>query len=92
MSGSVFWLSEESGRLAAVRELGERIGAVVEELLRFVTPIQLFGRNTKRDVELHGSVIPKGRIVALGFARRTAMRRPSLTPKPAASHVRRTVT
>jgi cytochrome P450 len=67
MSGSMFWLSEEPGRLPAIRDLGEGIGTAVEEFLRFVTPIQMFGRNTTRDVELQGVVIPKGCIVALGF-------------------------
>jgi cytochrome P450 len=49
MSGTAFWLSEEPGRLAAIRGLGGDTGAAVEEFLRFVTPIQMFGRNTTRD-------------------------------------------
>lgn len=67
MSGTAFWLSEEPGRLTTIRGLMERIGPAVEEFLRFVTPIQMFGRNTTKDVKLHGSLIPQGRIVALGF-------------------------
>jgi len=78
MSGAAFWLAEEPGRLAVVRDLGERVGTAVEEFLRFVTPIQMFGRNTTRDVELHGSVIPNGRIVALGFG--AANRDPRVFP------------
>ena len=40
----------------------------VEEFLRLTTPIQLFGRNAARDVELHGHQIRAGEIVAVAFA------------------------
>jgi cytochrome P450 len=43
------------------------IHSAVEEFVRYASPIQVFGRNTSRDVELHGQVIPAGDIVALAF-------------------------
>lgn len=43
------------------------IPLAVEEFLRYVSPIQIFGRNATRDVALHGKTIPAGDIVALGF-------------------------
>ncbi len=38
---------------------------VVEETLRFATPLQLAGRTTSREVELHGVTIPAGGRVVL---------------------------
>jgi len=52
----------------------------VEEFLRFTTPIQLFGRNATRDVELHGRTIPEGDVVAVAFA--AADRDPEVFPDP----------
>ena len=43
------------------------IPTAVEEFLRYASPIQIFGRNTTRDVDIHGVVVPKGDIVALAF-------------------------
>lgn len=39
----------------------------VNELLRFVSPVQVFGRNAARDLELHGQTIPAGDVVLLGY-------------------------
>ena len=39
----------------------------VNELLRFVSPVQAFGRNAARDVDLHGETIPAGDVVLLGY-------------------------
>jgi cytochrome P450 len=39
----------------------------VNEFLRFVSPVQVFGRNTTRDVTLHGETIPAGDVVLLGY-------------------------
>ncbi len=43
------------------------IPGAVEEFIRYASPIQIFGRNATRDVELHGVKIPEGSIVALAF-------------------------
>ena len=39
----------------------------VNELLRFVSPVQVFGRNAAHDVEMHGQTIPAGDVVLLGY-------------------------
>jgi len=43
------------------------IPAAVEEILRFLSPIQLLGRTAARDTELHGKQIPKGATVAVCY-------------------------
>jgi cytochrome P450 len=43
------------------------IPSAVEEFVRYASPIQIFGRNAARPVELHGEAIPEGGIVALSF-------------------------
>ena len=39
----------------------------VNELLRLVSPVQVFGRNAAHDVELHGETIPAGDVVLLAY-------------------------
>jgi cytochrome P450 len=39
----------------------------VNELLRFVSPVQVFGRNAAHDLEIHGRTIPAGDVVLLGY-------------------------
>jgi cytochrome P450 len=39
----------------------------VNELLRFVSPVQVFGRNAAHDVVLHGETIPAGDVVLLAY-------------------------
>ena len=41
--------------------------AAVNELLRFVSPVQVFGRNAAHDVQLHGETIPAGDVVLLAY-------------------------
>jgi cytochrome P450 len=43
------------------------VETAVEEMLRVSSPIQMFGRNARHDVELHGEVIGEGDVVALGY-------------------------
>jgi cytochrome P450 len=49
----------------ALVEDPSRIPAAVEEALRFDAPLQVSGRTTTRDVELHGVTIPAGQRVFL---------------------------
>ena len=48
--------------------------SAIEEVLRFRSPAQAMFRSTRRDVELHGQVIPAGRLVLtlIGSANRDA--------------------
>ncbi len=39
----------------------------VNELLRIVSPVQLFGRNAAHDVEMYGQTIPAGDVVLLAY-------------------------
>ncbi len=43
------------------------VHTAVNELLRFVSPVQVFGRNAARDIELHGATIPAGDVVLLAY-------------------------
>ena len=56
----------------------ELIPAAIEELLRFEAPSPVQGRWTSRDVELHGTVVPKNSKVLLltGSAARDERRYP----------------
>jgi cytochrome P450 len=51
----------------ALVEDPSRIPAAVEEALRFDAPLQVAGRTTTRDVELHGVTIPAGERVFLVY-------------------------
>ncbi len=52
----------------------------VNELLRIVSPVQVFGRNAARDVELYGERIPAGDVVLLGYG--AANRDPRVFDEP----------
>jgi cytochrome P450 len=65
MSGALHWLAEAPERIAGLSDAPAALAA--EEFLRFISPLQMFGRNATSETTLHGQVIPEGRIVALGF-------------------------
>jgi cytochrome P450 len=52
----------------------------VNELLRVVSPVQVFGRNAAHDIELHGETIPAGDVVLLGYG--AANRDPRVFEEP----------
>jgi cytochrome P450 len=54
---------EYPGELARVRAHPDLLPAAIEEVVRFRSPGQIMFRETKRDVELHGQVIPAGKLV-----------------------------
>ncbi len=54
--------------------------AAVEEFLRYATPIQIFGRNATRDLDLHGRQVKQGDVVALSYA--SANHDPAVFPDP----------
>jgi len=56
------------------------IPTAVEEFIRYISPIQIFGRNASRDVVLHGQTISGGEVVALSFA--SANHDPEVFPVP----------
>jgi cytochrome P450 len=56
------------------------IPSAINELLRFHSPVQIFGRNAARDLQLYGERIPAGDVVALGYG--AANRDPREFPDP----------
>jgi len=80
MSVTLHYLAQhpdDRRRLIADRGL---IPTAVEEFLRYATPIQIFGRNTTKDVEFYGETIPQGDIVAVSYA--SANYDPAAFPEP----------
>jgi len=55
-------------QLELVRKKPERIPAMIEEALRYDSPVQMLFRETTRDVELAGTKIPQGSVVLPVFA------------------------
>jgi cytochrome P450 len=53
-------LLDHPAALAELAEDRELISGAVEEIVRLRPPAETHARNTTRDVELHGTVIPKG--------------------------------
>jgi cytochrome P450 len=52
----------------------------VNELLRYISPVQVFCRNAARDLELHGRTIPAGDVVLLAYG--SANHDPRAFPEP----------
>jgi len=73
-------LLARSERLAALRADHALVPSAVEELLRFDTPLQLFERWVLEDVEIDGTVIPRGAELALLFG--SANRDPAVFAEP----------
>ena len=65
IANTVHQLARHPDQRARLIAHPRRIPAAVEESLRFRSPTQYMARTTTRDVELHGSTIPKGEQVAL---------------------------
>jgi cytochrome P450 len=80
MSVTLHHLGEHPEQIARLRREPDLVTTAVEEFLRFVTPIQIFGRNKTRDTTVHGTTIPEGDIVALGFG--SANHDPDQFPDP----------
>ncbi|MBE1560961.1 cytochrome P450 [Nonomuraea africana] len=73
------WLLENPDELAKVREGGEHVTRVVEELLRYLTVVQVaFPRFAREDLDLAGQRIAKGEMVLCSLT--AANRDPALGP------------
>jgi cytochrome P450 len=68
VSGSVLALSQHRAQRALLVADRSRIDTAVEECLRWVTPIQTFGRTVTRDTELRGRRLREGDWVVLLYA------------------------
>lgn len=67
MSATLYHLAENPADRERLRTDPSIVPLAIEELLRWVTPIQIFGRNATQDISIRGTTISKGDIVALGF-------------------------
>ncbi|GGR10026.1 cytochrome P450 [Streptomyces netropsis] len=80
-TGNGWWaLFRHPDQLAALRADPGLLPAAVEELMRYDTPLQLFERWVLEDIEIAGTVIPRGSEVALLFG--SANRDPARFPDP----------
>ncbi|MFG1949019.1 cytochrome P450 [Nonomuraea sp. NPDC048826] len=71
------WLLENPEHAAKVREVDGYVDEVIEELLRYMTVVQVaFPRFARHDLELHGRQIKKGELVLCSLA--AANRDPNL--------------
>lgn len=68
ITNMIWRLLEEPSRWQAILDDASLIGAAVEESLRFDPPVLGLYRNTTRDVELHGQLIPEGSKVFINYA------------------------
>ncbi|MGW0209234.1 cytochrome P450 [Streptomyces sp. NPDC003233] len=60
-------LFRNPGQLAALRADPSLIPSAIEELMRYDTPLQLFERWVLDDIEIDGTVIPRGSEIAMLF-------------------------
>jgi cytochrome P450 len=54
---------ENPDQLARLRAAPDLLPSAIEEVLRYRSPVQWMPRATRRDVEIHGQVIPAGKLV-----------------------------
>lgn len=68
VSGSTYALAEHPDQRDLLRREPGRIAGAVEECLRWVTPIQAFGRTATSATELQGQAIAEGDFVVMLYA------------------------
>ena len=80
IGGTAVALLENPDALAKVAADPKRIPALVEEGLRYTSPVQMLFRETTQEVELGGVKLPEGATVIPSFA--AANRDPRKFPEP----------
>jgi cytochrome P450 len=68
LSGTLLTLSEHPDQRAALAADPALVPAAVEECLRWVTPIQAFGRTATRDTRIGGDDVPRDAFVIMLYA------------------------
>jgi cytochrome P450 len=63
INNAILCFIEHPDELARLRTAPNLLPAAIEEVLRYRSPLQWVYRLTRRDVELHGQVIPAGKLV-----------------------------
>jgi cytochrome P450 len=67
IGNSIWYLGSHPDQRDRLRRQPSLIPHAVEEILRFLSPIQLLGRSTTRDVTVSGTPIPQGSTVAVCY-------------------------
>ena len=72
INNAILCFVENPDQLGRLRKAPEFLPIAIEEVLRYRSPIQFVFRATKQEVEMHGQVIPSGKLVLimLGSANR----------------------
>jgi cytochrome P450 len=80
INNAILSFIEHPGELARLQASPDLLPSAIEEVLRYRSPVQAVFRATTRDVELHGQVIPAGKLVLpmIGAANRD----PACFPAP----------
>src|SRR5438552_1936224 len=63
INNAVLCFMENPDHLAKLRAAPELLPSAIEEVLRYRSPVQWMPRATRRDIELHGQLIPAGKLV-----------------------------
>ncbi|HZY84837.1 MAG TPA: cytochrome P450 [Gemmataceae bacterium] len=63
VNNAILCFLEHPDQLARLRAAPELLPSAIEEVLRYRSPAQAMFRQTRRDVEMHGQVIPAGKLV-----------------------------
>jgi cytochrome P450 len=63
ISNAVLCFLQHPDQLARLRAEPDLLPSAIEEVLRYRSPLHWMPRTTRRDVELHGRVIPGGKVV-----------------------------
>ena len=63
INNALLCLVENPDQLAHLRAAPDLLPSAIEEVLRYRSPLQWIGRATRRDVRVHGQVIPAGKLV-----------------------------
>jgi cytochrome P450 len=76
INNAILCLIEYPDQLTRLRAEPQLLSSAIEEVLRYRSPGQIMFRSAKRDIELHGQVIPAGKLVLamLGSANRDPMK------------------
>lgn len=65
INNAILCLFDNRDALARLRAQPELLPSAIEEVLRYRSPFQLVFRGTRREVEMHGQVIPAGALLFL---------------------------
>jgi cytochrome P450 len=63
INNAILSFIENPAQLARLRAAPDLLASAIEEVLRYSSPVQWMPRATTRDVEVHGQVIPAGKLV-----------------------------